>query len=159
MIVPRADDGAAPEAVELLPPVGIGRPHALAAAQPTGFGCRQAQRRDAVQRGLDRKQTPARRQNMLPVINGFQRNRLRHGERPDREAAQRGDMAEGPERGSEIARERADIGALTDHSLEFGMVAIGRRDQPQLGDLDQPWSEGRRRSARGPARRPDARQS
>ena len=109
----------------------------LPVAQSSRFGCRHGERRDVVQRRLDRQEMLGSGETMPERHGPFQRNRLRLGETPDLETAQFGDMAERAERGGEIAGQRADIGALADFGLEIGVIGVGHAEQPQFGDLDR----------------------
>src|SRR5216683_4454408 len=56
LIQPRADDRAVGEFVEARPFARVVRRNPLAVTQSSRFGCRQGERRDVVQRRLDRQQ-------------------------------------------------------------------------------------------------------
>ena len=79
----------------------------------------------------------------------IQRNRPALGKAADPEAAQFGDVAEGSQRLRQVAGEGADIGALADHSLEIGVIRVGRRQEAQLGDLDRAGSHFGRAAGAG----------
>src|SRR5579883_1500743 len=68
------------------------RRHGLAATQAEGFGFRQGQGRDVVQRGLDRKKVLGSGRTMPQGGQFIQGNRLLEAEATDRKPAQRDDM-------------------------------------------------------------------
>src|SRR5438105_1089159 len=110
-IEPGADDRAVLDASKTLLLASVLRRHALTVTQAGRLACRQGQGRDVVQHGLDRQQMPGSGQTMPKRYRRIQRNRLAFGEAADRQPAQFGDVAEGAERGREIACQGADIGA------------------------------------------------
>src|SRR3954451_5649158 len=129
LLVPHADDRSVLDMIEARLLTRILRPHSLAVTQPGGFGCRQGEGRDVVQRRLDRQQMLGSGETMPKGQCRIQRNRLRFIEAADREPAKLGDVTEGPERLGEVAGERADIGALADRSLEIGVIRADHGDQ------------------------------
>src|SRR5215470_6479252 len=134
----RAADGADALAVAKLqhevPIGGAEREHGLAASQAGRFGLRQGERRDVVQRRLNRKQVLEWPGTMPEGGEFIQGNRVRLMERPDPAAPKRRDVPAGTEARGQIASERADIGALAHLGLEFGVVGIEEVEKAEALD-------------------------
>ncbi len=114
----------------------------LAALQPCRVCPADGQRRDVVQRGLDGQDGVGEahltgRGSMAQGLQFFQRNHGFFTEGPDRDPAQRADMAKTPEFAAHIAGERAHIGPLAACGLENGMVGVGGIGEFQAVDLDR----------------------
>src|SRR5712692_1920413 len=75
LIVPRADDRAVLDIIETRPLARIMQHHKLTVTQSIRFFCRQGERRDVVQRRLDRQQMLGSGQIMPKRYGGIQRNR------------------------------------------------------------------------------------
>src|SRR5215469_913082 len=73
----------------------------------------------------------------------IQRNCLCFAEAADAEPAQRRDMTERAERQSEVADERADIGALADSRDELSVIAVGQSGEFEFKYRDQALGERR----------------
>src|SRR3954451_4660193 len=129
LLVPRADDRPVLDMIEARLLTRILRPHSLAVTQPGGFGCRQGEGRDVVQRRLDWQQMLGSIETMPKGQCRIQRNRLHFIEAADREPPQFGDMAERAERLREVASERTDVGAPADRGYEIGVIGIDDGDQ------------------------------
>src|ERR1700694_3393318 len=80
LVVPSTDHRTLVEPVEIGPFAGIARSYPLPATQSSSFGFRQGHRRDVVQRGLDRKQTPGVSRDMPPFGYEIQWDGLVFGE-------------------------------------------------------------------------------
>ena len=130
---------------------------ALPVAQSSRFGCRHGERRDVVQRRLDRQEMLGSGETTPERRGPFQRNRLCLGETPNLETAQFGDVAERAEPDRKIAGQRADVGARADFGLEIGVIRVGHAEQrhPAISTGRAANSENCRR---GPAHRRGVRQ-
>src|SRR5579862_6118685 len=117
---------------------GAEREYGLAASQAGRFGLRQGERRDVVQRRLNRKQVLEWGGTMPEGGEFIQGNRVRFVEGADPRAPERRDMAISAQAERQVASERADIGALAYLGLEFGVVGIGKAHEPQALDLCRP---------------------
>src|SRR5262249_42491720 len=136
LFVASANDRALLEMIETRPLVRILRHHPLTMAQPGGFGCRQGEGRDVVQRRLDRQQMLGSGETMPKRQCRIQRNRLSFVEVADGQPTELDDMPWGAERFGEVAGQCADIRPLPDHGIKIGMIGIVPPNQPPIVDVD-----------------------
>src|SRR5579872_3182813 len=115
---------------------GAEREHGLAASQSGRFVLRQGERRDVVQRRLNRKQVLEWARTMPERGEFFQGNRLCLAEGPHLGAPEGRNMPDSAQFERQIAAEGADIGAFPHLGLECGVVGVGLSDQPEALDPD-----------------------
>src|SRR5579863_5325298 len=98
LILPHADDRAVLDSVETRPLARVLRRDPLTVTQSIRFFCRHGERRDVVQRRLDRQQMLGNGETMPKRHGGIQRNRLAFGKAADGKPAQLDDVAERAQR-------------------------------------------------------------
>src|SRR5208282_3964446 len=100
------DPGAFADLIDARPILRAERRHGLAATQGLRLGFRQGERRDVVQRRLERKQVPGSGRTMPQGLELRQGNRPLEGEATDGNALQFSDIGKGAEVPAEVAGER-----------------------------------------------------
>ena len=144
LAMPSADDRAFSKA-GIKPCAAVARHDPLPATQPRRLQCRQSQRRDAVQRSLDRKEMPPVSRYMRSLRHRIQCERLVFREAADREATQLSDMSERAERRPQVTGECPDVSPLANERFAVRMVAVRYPDETQFRDLYRSRGQSRPR--------------
>ncbi len=86
---------------------------------------------------------------MAQSLQLFQQNHGFFAKRPDRDPAQRADMAETAQSAAQVAGERAHIGALAAFGVQHRVIGVGGVDQLQPVDFDRAGREFHRLAVAG----------
>src|SRR5579883_3488900 len=108
----------------------------LSASQPPRFVLRQGQRRDVVQRGLDRKDMLVQTPYIVAIGIKIHKNRFLRAKTPHCEASQRRNVPKCSKGLAQISGQRADIDSLAGFDLQKRVIEIGGLDQRELPDFD-----------------------